>query len=60
MSHGTAKIRIRVFVPAAGSIRLLVLFSHGLGGDRTGSAYLGEHWAARGYVVVYLQHPGQR
>jgi predicted dienelactone hydrolase len=35
-----------------------VLFSHGLGGSREGSPYLGRHWAARGYVVVYLQHPG--
>jgi hypothetical protein len=35
-----------------------VLFSHGLGGSRAGSAYLGEHWSARGYVAVFLQHPG--
>jgi predicted dienelactone hydrolase len=36
----------------------VVLFSHGLGGNREGSAYLGKHWAARGYVVVHLQHAG--
>jgi predicted dienelactone hydrolase len=36
----------------------VVLFSHGLGGSRQGSAYLGRHWAARGYVAVFLQHPG--
>jgi len=35
-----------------------VLFSHGLGGSREGSAFLGRHWAARGYVAVFLQHPG--
>jgi predicted dienelactone hydrolase len=35
-----------------------VLFSHGLGGSREGSAYLGEHWSARGFVVVVVQHPG--
>ena len=35
-----------------------MLFSHGLGGSREGSAYLGKHWAARGYVAVFLQHPG--
>jgi predicted dienelactone hydrolase len=35
-----------------------VLFSHGLGGARDGRAYLGNHWAARGYVAVVLQHPG--
>lgn len=36
----------------------VVLFSHGLGGTRHGSAYLGQHWAARGYFAVFLQHPG--
>jgi predicted dienelactone hydrolase len=36
----------------------VVLFSHGLGGTREGSAYLGRHWASRGYVAVFLQHPG--
>ena len=24
----------------------------------TGSEFLGEHWAARGYVAVFVQHPG--
>ncbi len=36
----------------------MILFSHGLGGTRAGSVYLGEHWAARGYATVFLQHPG--
>jgi predicted dienelactone hydrolase len=36
----------------------VVLFSHGLGGSREGSAFFGNHWAARGYVVVFVQHPG--
>ena len=35
-----------------------MLFSHGLGGSRAGSPFLGKHWAARGYVAVFLQHPG--
>jgi predicted dienelactone hydrolase len=34
------------------------LFSQGLGGSRTGNAYLGRHWSARGYLAVFLQHPG--
>jgi predicted dienelactone hydrolase len=34
------------------------VFSHGLGGSRAGSPFLGKHWAARGYVAVFLQHPG--
>lgn len=36
----------------------MVIFSHGLGGSREGSAFLGRHWAGRGYVAVFLQHPG--
>jgi predicted dienelactone hydrolase len=55
---------IRVFLPPKQSGALteskapVVLFSHGLGGSKNGSAFLGTHWAARGYVVVFLQHPG--
>ena len=52
------EIPLRVFLPAGTKPVPVVLFSHGLGGSREGSAYLGEHWSARGYVAVYLQHPG--
>lgn len=51
-------IPVRVYLPPGQSRAPVVLFSHGLGGSRTGSAYLGKHWAARGYVAVFLQHPG--
>ena len=51
-------IPIRVFLPPTPRPAPVVLFSHGLGGSREGNAYLGEHWSARGYVVVFLQHPG--
>jgi predicted dienelactone hydrolase len=51
-------IPIRVYFPPAKSPSLVILFSHGLGGSREGSGYLGEHWAGRGYVTVFLQHPG--
>ena len=34
------------------------MFSHGLGGSRKGSKFLGERWAARGYLAVFVQHPG--
>lgn len=51
-------IPIRVFLPASTNAEPVVLFSHGLGGSRAGSAFLGEHWAARGYVAVFVQHPG--
>lgn len=51
-------IPIRIYLPQAGQPGPVVLFSHGLGGSREGNGYLGEHWAARGYVSVFLQHPG--
>lgn len=49
---------IRVYRPQSNTPAPVLLFSHGLGGARTNNAYLGQHWAARGYVVVYVQHPG--
>jgi predicted dienelactone hydrolase len=51
-------IPLRVYLPALGGPAPVVLFSHGLGGSREGSSFLGRHWAARGYVAVFLQHPG--
>jgi predicted dienelactone hydrolase len=52
------ELPIRVYMPAGTSSAPVVLFSHGLGGSREGSSYLGKHWAARGYFAVFLQHPG--
>ena len=52
------EIPIRVYLPKEKKPAPVVLFSHGLGGSREGSAFLGDHWAARGYVAVFLQHPG--
>ncbi len=52
------EIPIRVYLPSGKAAAPVVLFSHGLGGNREGSAYLGNHWSARGYVAVFLQHPG--
>ena len=51
-------IPFRVYLPISAKPQPVVLFSHGLGGSRAGSVFLGEHWAARGYVAVFLQHPG--
>lgn len=36
----------------------VILFSHGLGGTRETYRYLGEQWAANGYVCVHVQHIG--
>lgn len=51
-------IPIRVYLPSGTMPAPTVLFSHGLGGTRDGCSYLGHHWSARGYVGVFLQHPG--
>lgn len=54
------QIPVRVVLPCPRPIRPapVILFSHGLGGSRQSSQYLGDHWAARGYVVVCPQHHG--
>ena len=52
------EIPIRLYLPKEKTPAPVVLFSHGLGGSREGSAYLGRHWSLRGYAVVFLQHPG--
>lgn len=59
--HDAARRRdipVLVYLPPGNSPAPVALFSHGLGGSREGSAFLGKHWAARGYAGVFLQHPG--
>ncbi len=59
--HDTARNRdipLRFYLPDSHLPAPVVLFSPGLGGNRAGSAYLGKHWSARGYVALYVQHPG--
>jgi predicted dienelactone hydrolase len=51
-------IPIRIYLPDSRSEAPVVMFSHGLGGSRENNRYLGVHWAARGYIGVFLQHPG--
>jgi predicted dienelactone hydrolase len=51
-------IPVLVYLPLSTTRVPVVLFSHGLGGARMGSKFLGEHWAARGYAAVFVQHPG--
>ena len=52
------EIPVRFYLPDQKTAAPVVLFSHGLGGSRENNPYLGEHWSARGYVVVFLQHAG--
>lgn len=56
--HRQRDIPIRVYLPANNAPAPMVVFSHGLGGSREGCSYLAEHWTNRGYVSVFLQHPG--
>lgn len=60
--HDAARGRavpVRIYWPPAEVDRApVIVFSHGLGGSRSGYAYLGRHWASRGYVCVHLEHLG--
>ena len=59
--HDAARNRdipVRIYLPSNEKSAPVVLFSHGLGGSRAGSEFLGEQWAARGYLAVFVQHPG--
>lgn len=49
---------VRVYLPESEKAAPVILFSHGLGGSKDNNPYLGNHWAKRGYVVVFIQHPG--
>lgn len=51
-------IPVRIYLPESKSPAPVVLFSHGLGGSCKNNPYLGSHWSARGYVAVFVQHPG--
>lgn len=57
-SQRNREIPVRIYLPTAKQPAPVVLFSHGLGGSRENDPYLGEHWAKRGYVVVFMQHAG--
>ncbi len=54
------EIPLRLMLPSPKPARPapVILFSHGLGGTRRTSEFLGVHWAARGYAVVFPQHAG--
>ncbi|WP_459557347.1 alpha/beta hydrolase family protein [Lacunimicrobium album] len=52
------EIPVRYYFPEQKGPRPVVLFSHGLGGSRDNNGYIGKHLAGRGYVCVFMQHPG--
>ncbi|QXD25745.1 dienelactone hydrolase family protein [Opitutia bacterium ISCC 51] len=51
-------IPIKIYLPNSDEASTVVLFSHGLGGSKNNNSYLGNHWAKRGYVAVFMQHKG--
>lgn len=51
-------IPVRVYVGPSKGPMPIILYSHGLGGSRNTSRFLGQHWASRGYLCVFMQHPG--
>jgi predicted dienelactone hydrolase len=54
-------VPVRLYLPQdAGAARPvpLVVFSHGIGGSRTGYSYLGRYWASHGYASLHVQHVG--
>lgn len=57
MQYGGRKVPLKFYLPDQKNAPVILL-SHGLGGSREVGAYLGNHWAARGYAVVAMQHIG--
>jgi len=59
--HDKARQRdvpLLVYLPSSNASAPVIIHSHGLGGTRNTSAFLGRHWAGRGFVAVFVQHPG--
>ncbi len=51
-------VPVKAYLKPGPTARPIVIFSHGLGGSRENSVYLGNHWANHGYVAIFVQHPG--
>ncbi|MDB4259779.1 hypothetical protein N9821_01370 [Akkermansiaceae bacterium] len=57
-TYGEAReVPLKIYLPQ-GKSAPVILLSHGLGGTRDVGAYLGNHWAGRGFVVIAMQHAG--
>ena len=52
------EVPLRVYLPDSSQPAPVILFSHGLGRSSENNPYLGNHWAARGYIAVFMQHLG--
>lgn len=52
------KVPVKIYYPAGSDACPVIIFSHGLGGTRTGYEMHGQFWASHGYISVHLQHAG--
>ena len=51
-------LKVFIYLPEVQQPAPVILFSHGLGGSRKNNSFMGKHWSRRGYLAVFLQHPG--
>ena len=51
-------VPVKIYIAPSEKLSPIILFSHGLGGSREASAFLGKYWAKHGYVAVFMQHAG--
>jgi predicted dienelactone hydrolase len=57
-ARGGRAIPVRLYLPEEAGPHPVVIFTPGLGQGRGSAAYLGDFWSSRGYVALFLQHPG--
>lgn len=51
------EVPLKLYLPEKKNAPTIFL-SHGLGGNREVGKYLAEHWAARGFMVIAIEHKG--
>lgn len=51
-------VPVRLYLPPDNLSHPVVIFSHGLGGSRDASKFLGKYWSEHGYVCIFVQHAG--
>ncbi len=57
-SDRNREVPVKIYLKPSPRPQPVILFSHGLGGSRDASPYLGQHWAEHGYIAVFVQHKG--
>lgn len=57
-ARGGRAVPVRLYLPDDAGPHPVVIFTPGLGQGRDSATYLGDFWSARGYVALFLQHPG--